>query len=124
MMELLTDIDGFLLEPLDSSKEHKVFLRNLAAKYPDDVMILNQMKGEGNKVAFQWIKIKVSTDGLRAIVDAVDHFQDFLAFYTLRHQTIATLPEKVKSLLSIRDSVSETELLAKIQDVMQDGKED
>lgn len=124
MMEALDEIDGFLLEPLDNSQAHKAFLKRIASEFPDDVLVLNQMKGTGRKVAFQWIKVNLTAAGVRALMEAVDHFQELLAFYTIRHQTIATLPDKVKYLLSIRDSVSEAELLTKIREAIEDGKEE
>jgi hypothetical protein len=60
-------------------------------QYPDEIILLNEKRGK--KIAFQWIKIKISDRGLLILLKIMAHFGDYLSYYGVKHQLISDFPE-------------------------------
>ena len=108
--------DGILLEPLKFSEGDRNFLNKLRKEFPEDILLLNELKGRGGKISFQWIRIEVSLSGIRSFLKIIDHFGDYIAIYKINHKIFSELPESFLQLKSFHKIISENEFLNKLEE--------
>ena len=118
MVISFADLDGFLLEPLKFDENDKKFLKNLKKASPEEIIILNELKGRGGKISYQWIKIRITLKGLIILLKVLNHFGDYIAIYKLNHQIISELPKSFLELLSLNKVISENEIIFKLEELI------
>lgn len=110
------DLDGILLEPLKFDENDKKFLKNLKKFFSSEIIILNELKGRGGKISYQWIKIGITLNGLKILLKILNHFGDYIAIYRLNHQVVSALPKSFLELVSLSKLISESELNLKLEE--------
>lgn len=114
---MFRDWDGILIEPLKFYEKDRKFLNNLRKEFPDDILLLSELKGREGKISYQWIKINISMKGLRSFLKLINHFGDYIAIYKVDHQIISELPESFLKLLSLNKNISENEFKIKLEEL-------
>ena len=117
---MLNGVAGLLIEPLNFTEIDKKFVKALKNRYPEEILLLSERRG--NQVAFQWMKVSLSPSGVMAFIKICEHFKDYLAIYSYKQEIMTTLPEGLKKIISLKDNVSEHELLEIIQEVIENDE--
>ncbi len=111
-------LDGILLEPLRFDENDKKFFKNLKNEFPEEITILNEIKGRGGRISYQWIKIETTLIGLKVFLKTLNHFGDYIAIYRLNHQIISDFPKSFLELLTLSKIISENELDLKLEKII------
>ncbi|KKL76854.1 hypothetical protein LCGC14_2040720 [marine sediment metagenome] len=93
-------------------------MKNLKKESTEDIIILNELKGRGRKISYQWIKIRVTLKGLIILLKVLNHFGDYITIHKLNHQIISELPKSFLELLSLNKIILENELKSKLEELI------
>ena len=110
--------EGILIEPLRFNEHDKKFLKELKNEFEKDIIILNETKGRGGKIYYQWIKINVSVNGLKALLKIIKYYGEYLTIYKINHHIKSNFPKTFLELLVLYNNISEGDLNYMLEDLI------